>query len=315
MNDEIDFVRDSYNDCFENKGYKKVNGVNISSGIDPSVTFIGSGISVLKKDFLYDGIPDKGEFIAQKAIRTQSLKSIYDLNVDNRYYSFFEALAVLRKYENLEVLFDDMISFFVDYLNINKNDILLRVNYSDLDLVNIIEKRDIKHEYNTEDLNLYSHKYGLDDLNIYGRNLNIALRNTDTNTYDDVGNLVIIESPLRKYGCEFAIGIQPILMATQGKKYSLECSYISELLSLKEIDERKFAEAFVVVANLLNENIEDNKHRYPKYLYKKYLKALKYYLTELKKDDELIEETMLDYLNMEYRGENNKSLKLKLERK
>ena len=45
------------------------------------------------------------------------------------------------------------------------------------------------------------------------------------------------------------------------------------------------------------------------------MKALKYYLTELKKDDELIEETMLDYLNMEYRGENNKSLKLKLERK
>ena len=315
MDKAIDFVSDSYDICFENKKYKRIKGVNISSGIDTSVTFIGSGISVLKNDLLNDNIPKNGEFITQKAIRTQNLKNIYDLDVDSRYYSFFEALSVLRNYDDLDLLFDDMISFFNNYLNIDKNDILLRANFSDSDLVNIIEKRDIKCEYNTEDLNLYKHKYGLDDLEIYGRNLNIALRNINTNIYDDVGNLIIIESPKKKYGCEFAIGIQPILMATQGKKYSLECSYISELLPLKTIVERKFAEAFVVVANLLNENIEDNNHRYPKYLYKKYLKALNYYLNEMKIDEEFIRKTMLEYLEKEYKGENIKRLNLKLEGK
>ncbi len=312
MGNEIDFVNEKFNTCFRDKGYKKINGVDISSGIDPSVTYIGSGISVLKKDLLSDNISNKGEYIIQKAIRTQNLKNIYDLNVDSRYYSFFEALAVLRKYKHLDLLFDDMISFFSSYLNIDKKDLLLRVNYDDKDFVNIIEKRDIKFEYNTEDPKMYTHKYGLDDLGIHGRNLNIAIRNKNTNIYDDVGNLIIIESSSKKYGCEFAVGIQPILMATQGKKYSLECSYIAEFLPLKKIEERKFAEAFVVVANLLNENIEDNIHRYPKYLYKKYLKALSFYMKTLKLDEEFVRKTMLEYLEKEYKGENNQNIKLKL---
>ena len=312
MHKEIDFVNKSFDNCFGKREYKKINGVNISSGIDSSVTFIGSGISVLKKDLLADTIPNKGEFVVQKAIRTQGLKNIYDLNVDSRYYSFFEAFSALRKYENLDSLFDDMIAFFHNYLDIKKSEILLRINYDDEDLVDISKKRDISIEYNTEDLNLYKHKFGLDDLGISGRNLNIALKNASTKVYDDVGNLIVIESPNQKYGCEFAIGIQPILMATQGKKYSLECSYISEFLPLKTIEERKFAESFVVVANLLNESIEDNTHRYPVYLYKKYLKALKYYSDILKIDEEFIRKTMLDYLEREYQGENNKTLKLKL---
>ena len=312
MNKEIEFVNKSFSNCFGDRAYRRVNGVNISSGVDPSVTLIGSGISVLKNDLLSGCIPNSGEFIIQKAIRTQNLKNIYDLNIDYRYYSFFEAFSVLRNYENLNLLFDDMISFFHSYLNIRKSDILLRTNYSDEDLANIVEKRDIKYEYNTEDLHLYKHKFGLDDKEIFGRNLNIALRNTTSNVYDDVGNLIVIESPTKKYGCEFAIGVQPILMATQGKKYSLECSYISEFLPLETIEERKFAEAFVVVANLLNENIEDNIHRYPIYLYKKYLKALNYYVNELKFDEEFIRKTMLKYLEKEYKGENNKVLKLKL---
>ena len=61
MNKEIDFVREKMNECFGDKGYKKVNGVNISSGIDPSVTLVGSGISVLKPDLLSDNIPKNGE--------------------------------------------------------------------------------------------------------------------------------------------------------------------------------------------------------------------------------------------------------------
>ena len=52
MGNEIDFVNEKFNTCFRDKGYKKINGVDISSGIDPSVTYIGSGISVLKKDLL-----------------------------------------------------------------------------------------------------------------------------------------------------------------------------------------------------------------------------------------------------------------------
>ncbi len=315
MNENLDFVRKGMNDCYSNKGYKKVDGVYISSGIDPSVTFIGSGISVLKPDLLSGNIPNNGEYVIQKAIRTQNLKNIYDLDADPRYYSFFEAFSALRNYENLDLLFEDMISFFNTNLNIDKNDLLLRINYEDLDLVNIIKKHDINYEFNTEELFKYKHKFGLDDMGIYGRNLNVAIRNTTTNDYEDVGNLIVIESPTKKYGCEFAIGIQPILMATCGKNYSLECSYISEFLPLKKIEERKFAEAFVVVANLLNENIEDNEHRYPKYLYKKYLKALNYYLNELKIDEDFLKQTMSNYLEKEYEGKNNKQLKLVFERR
>ena len=81
MKSSVEEIIQQFRSCFKIKGYQEESSVFISSGIDDSVTFIGSTISVLKPIFLEDRIKAQGHFLIQSAIRTQSLKNIYNLDV------------------------------------------------------------------------------------------------------------------------------------------------------------------------------------------------------------------------------------------
>lgn len=45
----LDFVEEKFKACFNEKGYVEEPAVNVTSKIDPTVDFIGSNISPLKK--------------------------------------------------------------------------------------------------------------------------------------------------------------------------------------------------------------------------------------------------------------------------
>lgn len=112
MKEKIDAVNRAFIRCFREKGYKRERSVDISSGIDNSVTYIGSGISVLKPILLNGQIDSRGNFIKQKAIRTQSFKNINDPNIITEFTSFFDALCVLSNYEQLEDWLEILFHFF-----------------------------------------------------------------------------------------------------------------------------------------------------------------------------------------------------------
>ena len=142
-----------------NCGYKREKSVDISSGIDPSVTYIGSGISVLKPILLDGSIHPKGNFIKQKAIRTQTLKFIQEDNDIRQYVSFFDAFCVIARYENLEGLVKDAFTFFTKYLNMKPEEIMFRINSQDDDLIKATEciDKSVKREFDTREEKYYKH--------------------------------------------------------------------------------------------------------------------------------------------------------------
>ena len=306
MKEKLDAVNRSFIDCFSEKGYKREKSVDISSGIDSSVTYIGSGISVLKPILVNGQIDLKGNFIKQKAIRTQSFKNIQDPAIITEFTSFFDALCVLSNYERLEELVIDSFSFFQDYLNVKPEEIMLRINSEDKDLIRSTERLDsrVKKEFDTRPTAYYKHKYGLDKQGIFGRNMNFAFLDKKRGEYLDVGNIIVLESSNKKYGAELALGVQPAVMRMYGIPTSLQASYIADVIDLDSPEKLKYAESLVVVANLNKERIIENaKKRYPIYQYKRYLKALKYWQEKLEISKVELMTQLENYVRMEYNPE------------
>lgn len=306
MKKKIDAVNRAFIQCFSEKGYKREKSVDISSGIDDSVTYIGSGISVLKPMLLNGQINEKGNFIKQKAIRTQSFKNINDPNTITEFTSFFDALCVLTNYGQLEDLVKDSFSFFQDYLHLKPEEIMLRINSEDKDLIRATERLDprVKKEFDTKPTSYYKHKYGLDEQGIFGRNMNFAFKDKKSGKYLDVGNIIAIESCNKKYGAELALGVQPAVMRMYGIPTSLQASYIADVVDLDSPEKFKYAESLVVVANLNKEEIMKRaKKRYPVYQYKRYLKALKNWQEKLGISKVELMTQLESYVMMEYNPE------------
>lgn len=305
MKEKIDAVNRAFIQCFSEKGYKREESVDISSGADDSVTYIGSGISVLKPILLNGTIDKKGNFIKQKAIRTQSLKNIYDTENITEFTSFFDALCVMTNYSKLQNLVSDSFVFFQDYLKVKPEDIMLRINSEDKDLIEACQdiSSKVKLEFDTRPEKYYKHKYGLDEQGIFGRNMNFAFLDPKSGEYKDVGNIIALESENKKYGAELALGVQPAVMRMYGIPTSLQASYIADIVKLDSPEKFKYAECLVTVANLNKENIMDNKKRYPVYLYKKYLRALKHWQEELGISKVELMTQLQDYLKLEYNPE------------
>lgn len=281
--------------------------MDISSGVDPTVTYIGAGISVLKPILLNNDIDIKGNFIKQKAIRTQSLKFIQENDDIRPYTSFFDSFCVLSRYENLDELVGDSFKFFTEYLEMKPEEIMLRINSGDLDLIKATDciNENVKREFDSREEKYYKHKYGLDDKGIYGRNLNFAFLNPKTNEYEDVGNIIVIESETKKYGAELALGPQAIIMKKFGIDTSIEASYISDVIELDSPGKFKYAEALEVVSSLNREGILNKTHstRFPITQYKKYLKAVLYWKEKLQLTKSQVMKDMEKFLNLEYNEE------------
>ena len=255
---------------------------------------------------MLDGTIDKkGNFIKQKAIRTQSLKNIYNTENIMEFTSFFDALCVMTKYSELQNLVNDSFAFFQDYLKVSPEDIMLRINSEDRDLIEACRNISpaVQLELNTRPEKYYKHKYGLDEQGIFGRNMNFAFFDHKSGEYRDVGNIIALESKNKKYGAELALGVQPAVMRMHGILTSLQASYISDIIKLDSLEKFKYAECLVVVANLNKENILDNKKRYPVYLYKKYLRALKYWQENLGISKVELMTQLQEYLKLEYNPE------------
>ncbi len=270
---------------------------------------------MLKPKLLSGSIDLKGNFIKQKAIRTQSLKNIYDTEKVTEFTSFFDALCVMTRYDKLPELVEDSFSFFQEYLGVAPEDIMLRINSEDADLIKASEGIDkkVKREYDTRPVKYYKHKYGLDEQGIYGRNMNFALLDRFTGEYKDVGNIIVLESKDKKYGAELALGIQPIVMRMYGIPTSLEASYIADVVDLDSPKKLKYAESLIVVANLNKEDVmKNNRKRYPIYLYKKYLRALKFWQEQLGVSKVKLMTQLQDYLQLEYNPEFEYTIQTKL---
>lgn len=301
MKEKLTLIQNEYTTFLREKGYNENKPVKITSGVDKSVVLVGSTISVLKPKLLNNSIHKNGEFLFQRAIRTQPLK-VMTVNQTSEWSSYFDATGLLVPQNLGEKLVYDVLFFLINKLNLSKDDIMIRINCNDTDLMGIVKNvSDMCNvEMNTREEKYYKHRYGLDEYGIYGRNFNIALKDKKACEYKDIGNIIIIENQNKKFGIECAIGLNALLMRMEGLKTSIEASSISDIVKLKSPPQHKFADCLSVVSHLAYENVEGLKKRNPIYLYRKYLKYLEYWSEELNLKREDVIAMIKNYLKKEY---------------
>lgn len=301
MKEKLTLIQNEYTTFLREKGYNENKPVKITSGVDKSVVLVGSTISVLKPKLLNNSIHKNGEFLFQRAIRTQPLK-VMTVNQTSEWSSYFDATGLLVPQNLGEKLVYNVLFFLINKLNLSKDDIMIRINCNDTDLMRIVKNvSDMCNvEMNTREEKYYKHRYGLDEYGIYGRNFNIALKDKKACEYKDIGNIIIIENQNKKFGIECAIGLNALLMRMEGLKTSIEASSISDIVKLKSPTQHKFADCLSVVSHLAYENVEGLKKRNPIYLYRKYLKYLEYWSEELNLKREDVIAMIKNYLKMEY---------------
>lgn len=301
MKEKLTLIQNEYTTFLREKGYNENKPVKITSGVDKSVVLVGSTISVLKPKLLNNSIHKNGEFLFQRAIRTQPLK-VMTVNQTSEWSSYFDATGLLVPQNLGEKLVYDVLFFLINKLNLSKDDNMIRINCNDTDLMRIVKNvSDMCNvEMNTREEKYYKHRYGLDEYGIYGRNFNIALKDKKACEYKDIGNIIIIENQNKKFGIECAIGLNALLMRMEGLKTSIEASSISDIVKLKSPPQHKFADCLSVVSHLAYENVEGLKKRNPIYLYRKYLKYLEYWSEELNLKREDVIAMIKNYLKMEY---------------
>lgn len=301
MKIEIENLKQTYGDYLLSNGYNPNTSVKITSGVDSSVVLIGSTISVMKPKLLNHEINNDGEFLFQRAIRTRGIKNLI-IPEKLEWYSYFDASGVLVNYNKLDKLVYDIIDFLTKFLKIDCSDIMIRVSKKDSDLMNSTKNLDgrIAIEIDTREERYYRHKYGLQEFGIYGRNFNIAIRCCNDLEYKDIGNVIVIESPNEKFGVECAIGINAILMRKFGLSNSIDASSVVDIYHPTDDSDYKFLDCLSVVSHLAYENAILINDRSTQYIYRKYIRALKYW-AEIKKisNDELLD-MIKRYIQIEY---------------
>lgn len=275
--ENVGLLVEEFKNHYSSLGYIEHPPVLISSGIDQSVRFIGSHISVFKPYLSGEKIPDPGFFMRQDCIRTKNADRLLEDDYFPNWGSYFVSLGTLTRPERLMEVCDETFNFFEHRLEISPENIKIRINSSDLDLMAACNKHygHSNLEIDTKKIEYYRHKIGVEG--IAGRNFNIALRDSNSEAYSDVGNIIIYENNQEKLGIEVALGSSTILKQLYGLEHVQDCNPVFELKTDNEAIRRKFEDAIITSAVLFREGLrpfgQHNRNR----ILKQYVKSLSYF--------------------------------------
>lgn len=281
-------------------GYQEEDPVPISSGVDPTVRFVGSHISVLKPHLVTGGIPQPGIFLVQNCIRTQNLKRLYDDSYFPRWGSFFPSLGTISPPDGLDRVVSEAIGLLTEVFNIDKDLIVARVTKEDKDLFASASKafEPNKLEIDTMPISYYRHKLGAPELK--GRNFNFALKNCDKNEFADVGNAIVLERDGIPVAVELALGSTTIIKQLFGLNHVLDCHTIIGLEGKKQPFGIKLTDCLITSLYLYRENLRpggtDNRRR----ILRMYLEGIKYFEKKLNINDKTLEEIIIKSEGLEF---------------
>lgn len=282
-------------------GYKEEPSVKISSGIDPTVRFIGSHISVFKPYLAENRVPAPGLFMHQDCLRTKNADKLLDDEYSPNWGSYFSSIGAITPPERLNEACNETFDFFEKRIGISMKNMLIRVSSSDVDLLNacaqrckdILEIESRKPEY-------YRHKIGMEG--VRGRNFNIALRNSDGNGFADVGNIILLEDDAKQLGVEIALGAAMILKQLYGLDSVQDCTPVVGLNIENEAVKRKFEDAIITSVALFREGLrplgQHNRNR----ILKQYVRSLSYFRAKAGMSIENLARVVADFEKREFLG-------------
>lgn len=280
--------------------YKEEPSIQISSGVDPTVRFIGSPISVFKPYLKLNNIPTPGVFMRQNCLRTRNVDKLLDDSYFPNWGSYFPGLGAITPPERLNEACSETFNFFERQLAIPRENILIRVNSMDADLVAACKQYYGKDnlEIDSRNLEYYRHNIGMEGIS--GRNFNIALRHDKIGDFSDIGNIILHENQENKLGVEIALGSTTILKQLHGLDHVQDCTPVLGLNMENEILQRKFEDAIITSTVLYQEGLrpfgQNNRNR----ILKQYIRSLSYFRAKAGINTENLLQIVLDFEHREF---------------
>ncbi|SET64585.1 hypothetical protein [[Clostridium] polysaccharolyticum] len=284
--------------CFRNFGYIEHSDIPINSKADTSVYFIGSTISVLKPYLITEEIPDKGYFLVQRCIRTQNLKIMLNGGKLN-WSSYFRSIGTLSPYSRLNEVGMEIWEYLTEYLKIPSSDIRIRVSSKDEDLLGIWKSHRFKPclEIDSKEQLYYKHKYGME--HIRGRNLNFALRKDDTDSFEDIGNLIVIEKGNDKLAVELAFGVSTMIARMNSLDNAIQSSTICKFSDYTE-EKSYLLDSLAVAVHLIHEGLRPTASNTRGRLLRSYIRNMQSYCNRFQYSVERLCEEAKQYELDEY---------------
>lgn len=245
-------------------GYVVVPAVRISSGVDPSVRFIGSHISVLKPHVIDpETLPSPGLAMLQQCVRTRNLQTCLTGEGVPNWGSTFPSLGILAPYVRLADVVNDARRCLMEVFEVTPADTMLRVSARDPDLLEIARAWEGGSlEIDTQSERYYQHFIGISDVS--GRSFNIAIRLAGSDHFDDVGNIIVLQKKDCEAVVEVALGVTTILRQTSGSKHILDFSPAHGLFDGPEPIVRRLEDAIATTIVLFRDGVRpraDNRGR------------------------------------------------------
>ena len=191
--DHVELLVADFKGYYSLLGYKEEPPVQISSGVDPTVRFIGSHVSVFKPYLGENNVPTPGIFMRQNCLRTRNADKLLDDDYFPNWGSYFPSIGAITPPERLDEACDETFNFFDKRLAISPENLLIRISSADTDLIDACKQHygENNLEIDSRKPEYYRHNIGMEG--VRGRNFNIALRNPNAEGFADIGNIILLE--------------------------------------------------------------------------------------------------------------------------
>lgn len=271
----VEMLINSFRKYYSELGYTEKSPILASSGVDPTVRFIGSHISVFKPYLITGYVPSPGIYMQQDCVRTRNVNHLFEDDYYPVWGSYFPSIGVLSSPERLNEACKDISDFLKKELKISSENILIRVNSFDDDLMCACNHCCEFTEINSRQPEYYRHRMGIQG--IWGRNCNIALKNSIGNGFSDIGNIIVIENGERKIGVEIALGSTVILKQLYGLDHVQDCTPVPDLNSKNDTIRRKFEDSIITSTVLFREGLKPFERNSRSRILKQYVLSLSYF--------------------------------------
>jgi len=303
----IEWIIGNFKEHFSSLNYREEPSVSISSGFDPSVRFIGSPISVFKPYLISEQVPHPGIFMRQDCIRTKNLDRLLDDGFSPAWGSYFPNMGAITPPERASEGCNEAFDFFEKKLGISPENILIRINSADKDLLDICKSRyESKNlEIDSKSKDYYRHTLGIEGFG--GRNCNIALRKPDGTGFSDVANLIMTENNGRVICLEISIGTTTILKELYSLDHVQDGVPVEGLQLVDARFRRKFEDAIVTSSVLFHEGLrplgQHNRNR----ILKKYVQSLSYFRAKCNMQIDELKKIVTEFENREFSEKEERS--------
>lgn len=250
---DLSDIRQRFMECFVSQGYREQPAAKLSSGVDPTVIFVGSNINGLKS-YILNGIPSEGVVIDQPSMRFRELHNLFDPTYKPVYGTFFNEMGAIVSPSESMPLAKLFHRYLTSDLGMTEDDIVVRVSSQHPDLLSLAEGIFSNLEIDSRPISYYHHTIG--EPGFLGRNFNVASRNVHTGNFDDIGNFIAFQRDGVEAFSEVAIGDTVILKAMRGLDHVIDCYDIKLPSGLDRIETLNFKNAVIVATVLYREGLQ-----------------------------------------------------------